>query len=402
MNQQKAKTLPTISLFSGIGGLDYGLEQAGFDIRLSVESDPDCRASLARQNRRLAEPGDIERLSPLEALHQAGLAPGELSLLAGGPPCQPFSKARQWSEKVPSMTDQRVELIHCYVSYIQELLPEVFVLENVPGFIKEGSGCDYLRSGLKQINHTKGTQYNLSIWTVNAAHYGVPQLRKRVFAIAHRNGLSVNQPPPTHGESDGLKPYATAWDAIWHLKDHNDKHLKVIGKWGELLPSIPEGKNYLYHTPRGDGEPLFGYRTRFWNFLLRLSKEKPSWTLPANPGPATGPFHWKGRKLSVKEMLKLQTFPEDYPVSSNYRKATRQVGNAVPPALGELIGRQIRCLTEHIELDLSLIPSQGPPLPGPEPTKRVPKHYLKNRKKHPDHPGEGKGPGALRRRQTRV
>ena len=73
------------------------------------------------------------------------------------------------------------------------------------------------------------------------------------------------------------------------------------GGWADLLPSIPEGQNYLWHTDRGGGRPLFGYRRRFWSFLLKLSKHRPSWTLSAQPGPSTGPFHWTNRPLAVRE-----------------------------------------------------------------------------------------------------
>ena len=81
-------------------------------------------------------------------------------------------------------------------------------------------------------------------------------------------------------------------------------------KSADLLPAIPEGENYLFHTNRGAGVPLFGWRTRFWNFLFKLAKDRPSWTIQARPGPATGPFHWTNRRLSARELCRLQTFPD--------------------------------------------------------------------------------------------
>src|SRR5207249_3243156 len=134
-------------------------------------------------------------------------------------------------------------------------------------------------------------------------------------------------------------PYRTAWDAIGDLDDeHWPLELKPTGKWTGLLKSIPEGKNYLWHTPRGGGDPLFGWRTRYWSFLLKLSKRQPSWTIQAEPGPATGPFHWRNRLLSVEELARLQTFPHGFQVVGNRRSAQRQIRNAVPGALGELPG----------------------------------------------------------------
>ncbi len=82
------------------------------------------------------------------------------------------------------------------------------------------------------------------------------------------------------------------------LEDDDAADLRLPGKWADLLPSVPAGKNYLYFTERGGGAPLFGWRQRYRHFLLKLLKEQPSWTLTAQPGPATGPFHWKSRRLA--------------------------------------------------------------------------------------------------------
>ena len=109
-----------------------------------------------------------------------------------------------------------------------------------------------------------------------------------------------------------------------------DEDLAVRGKWADLLPSIPEGSNYLHHTDRGEGMPLFGWRRRYWTFLLKLAKNRPSWTIQAQPGPAVGPFHWSNRRLSVRELSRLQTFPDDVNIVGGARigsEATRQRGS---------------------------------------------------------------------------
>jgi DNA (cytosine-5)-methyltransferase 1 len=166
-----------------------------------------------------------------------------------------------------------------------------------------------------------------------------------------------------------------------------------------LLKSIPEGHNYLWHTPRGGGAHLFGWRTRYWSFLLKLSKNRPSWTIQAEPGPATGPFHWRSRLLSIEELARLQTFPDSYRIFGARASAHRQAGNAVPCAIGELLGLEIRrqFLGERVRKTLKLIPSHREDCPPPERARPIPKRYHKLRGAHPDHPGSGRGPAARNR-----
>lgn len=402
---------PTVlSLFTGAGGLDLGLEAAGFEPVLCVEVDEDSRATL-RKNRpewRLADPGDIHALEPDEILRQAGIKPGELRLLAGGPPCQPFSKAAYWSNGSGSrLQDPRARTLQAYLRVVDAALPEVLLLENVKGlaYRNKDEGLRLLRRELAAINRRHGTNYVLQEIYLNTAAYGVPQMRERLFLVATIDGRQLELPPPTHGEAKGLEPYRTAWDAIGHLDEETwPAELNPTGRWAALLPSIPEGENYLWHTPRNKhrgGEPLFGWRTRYWSFLLKLAKNRPSWTIQAEPGPATGPFHWRSRLLSIEELCRLQTFPEGYEIVGTRRSAHRQVGNAVPSAIGELLGLEIRrqLFGERVRRGLRLIPPARGDCPPPVPPAPVPKQYLNLRGQHRDHPGTGLGPGARRRKQ---
>jgi DNA (cytosine-5)-methyltransferase 1 len=147
--------------------------------------------------------------------------------------------------------------------------------------------------------------------------------------------------------------------------------------------------------------PLFGWRTRYWSFLLKLSKHLPSWTLQADPGPATGPFHWDNRLLSVAEMKRLQTFPDDYEIYGNYRVARRQLGNAVPPAMAEAVARRVRAiLIDEIYsplLSLSTAPRPGRFVVRPVLPDVVPEPYWQLRGPHAEHPGPGAGPSARTR-----
>ncbi len=399
-----------LSLFTGAGGMDVGLEAAGFDPVLCVEVDEDSRATL-KQNRpgwRLADPGDIHELEPDQILRQVGIKPRELGLLAGGPPCQPFSKSAYWANGNGSrMQDPRAGTLRAYLRIVEAALPEVLLLENVKGLAYRGKdeGIRLLRRELAAINRRQGTSYALQEIHLNTAEYGVPQMRERLFLVATVDGRSLAFPSPTHGEGNGVEPYRTAWDAIGHL-DHETwlPELNPTGQWAALLPSIPEGHNYLWHTPRNEAkgsQPLFGWRTRYWSFLLKLAKSKPSWTIQAEPGPATGPFHWRSRLLSIEELCRLQTFPEGYEIVGTRRSAHRQVGNAVPSAIAELLGLEIRrqLFGEKVRRSLRLIPPERSDCPQPVRPARVLRQYLHLRGSHRDHPGSGLGPGAREREQ---
>jgi DNA (cytosine-5)-methyltransferase 1 len=282
---------------------------------------------------------------------------------------------------------------------VEAALPDVLLLENVKGLAFNGKdeGLQLLRREIRRINRRFGTRYEPQVIHLNAVDYGVPQLRERVFVIADINGRSLDVPAPTHGEEAGLR-HATAWDAIGELDDDEwPQELDASGRWAGLLPSIPEGSNYLWHTPRNKqkgSEPLFGWRARYWSFLLKLAKAQPSWTVQAVPGPATGPFHWKSRLLSVTELCRLQTFPDGYRILGSRHSAYRQIGNAVPSAIGELLGLEIRrqLLGERVRRELKLVPKHRSDCPRPEKPGGVPGEYLAYRGKHKAHPGTGLGP----------
>jgi DNA (cytosine-5)-methyltransferase 1 len=200
----------------------------------------------------------------------------------------------------------------------------------------------------------------------------------------------------------GQSSQRTAWDAIGDLPpDGGTEDLQVRGKWGDLLPSVPEGQNYLWHTERGGGEPLFGWRTRYWSFLLKLAKNRPAWTIQAQPGPAIGPFHWSNRRLSTRELCRLQTFPESLTFDCARNDVQKLLGNAVPSLLTEILGREIRAQVlgdAGPTWPLRLVtPSRGVP-PGAEPVRPIPERYRSLIGHHPDHPGEGRGRGALARK----
>lgn len=406
-NKKAKPWIPSLSLFTGAGGLDIGLNQAGFRSKLCIELDTTARHTL-RLNQPaviLAEPADIHSLSMTEISEQSGLDEGDVGLLFGGPPCQPFSKAALWNDgKSLRLRDPRARTLHAMLDAVEHFLPEVFVLENVVGFATKGryAGASFVQRRLKEINAQSGAKYRPNIIRINAVDFGAPQSRERIFLIAERSGKNFKQPTPTHFSPDiatsNDTTWRTAWDAIGHLADAAyAPALDMTGKWAGLLPSIPEGNNYLWHTERGGGQALFGWRRRYWTFLLKLAKNLPSWTIQASPGPATGPFHWANRRLSIAELAALQTFPAGHIWEGNYRDLQTQIGNAVPPVLGEIIGNQIRRQFYGIDTPLisSLIPAKRDDCPAPEKVKRVPKRYTTLELDITPHPGTGFGPRAV-------
>jgi DNA (cytosine-5)-methyltransferase 1 len=228
-----------------------------------------------------------------------------------------------------------------------------------------------------------------------------------LFIIGARDGTAFRFPDPTHGPADDLlldkrRRYLTAWDSLRTIRllKSERESLRLRGKWADLLPTIPEGQNYLWHTERGGGEPLFGWRRRYWSFLLKLAKNAPSWTVQAQPGPATGPFHWDNRRLSVEELKRLQTFPNGIGIAGSYTEAQRQLGNAVPSLLAEVLAREIslQLLGRPTKgpLLLAIRPTAGAP-PFPQKPSAVPSKYLSLRGDHVAHPGTGRGYSAAAR-----
>jgi len=408
----KPRPLTAISLFTGLGGLDFGFEAAGFETRVALEFDKACCRALRHNRSWPVIEDDVHEVSTERLLTIASLRKGQADILIGGPPCQPFSKSGYWaSGDAKRLTDKRSDTLGAYLRVLEEAQPHTFLLENVYGLAYRGKdeGLTRILSGIADINQRTGTNYQ-PVWRVlNAASYGVPQLRERVFIVGSRDGQSFKFPDATHASPNGIsgdqEPYRTAWDAIGDLPARpNDAGLEATGKWAELLPTIPEGENYLWHTRRGGGLPLFGWRTRYWNFLLKLAKDRPSWTVQAQPGSATGPFHWTSRKLSIRELMRLQTFPDDVVIDASRSEAQRMIGNAVPSLLGEVLGRAIA--TQLLTTDVfqsfpKLLPPVRRNMPPPEIIKKVSRPYLALVDDHADHPGTGLGRRALLQRGVR-
>ena len=405
-----------ISLFTGAGGLDLGFHAAGLSVAVAVEMDRRCCETLNANKRRgysweiIETP--VEEVSSKTLLSAAKLETGEADALIGGPPCQPFSKSGYWSKGDSGrLRDPRANTLAEFVRVLRDTQPRTFLLENVSGLAYSGKeeGFRFLLDEINQINATTGSRYKVTAKVLNAAWYGVPQTRERIILVGSRDGRDFKFPDPRFYDPEAKQepllgdrePFRTAWDALGDLGYPEDlDETYVRGQWADLLPSIPEGANYLHHTDRGKGLPLFGWRRRYWSFLLKLSKRRPAWTLTAQPGPAIGPFHWENRRLARVELMRLQTFPDGYRVAGTLSEAQRQIGNAVPSALAEILALEIRrqLLDQRVtSKNPALLPPKRPRVPKPEPVQLVPRKYRQLAGAHEPHPGTGMGYAAQRR-----
>ena len=370
---------PAISLFSGVGGLDLGVTAAGFSVRAAVEFEADAAASLRANNPGLAVvQRSLVDLGSEEIREAAGLSGDDLALIVGGPPCTPFSKSGYWLEYKRRGLDPKASLVDEFARVVVDLRPASVLMENVHGLAYNNHNRHTFRSLLNRLEHAG---YRLSWQVLNAADYGVPQLRKRLFVLGTLAGAEPVFPSPTHAGwtetrrsfDRSLLPYVTSREAIGDLESRDDlreNEEDVNGEYGQLLWEVPPGDNYLYFTEkRGHPSPRFEWRTRYWTFLLKLDPDRPSTTIQSQPGPYVGPFHWASRRLRRLEAMRLQTFPDEYQIVGTRRSAQIQIGNAVPPRLAEAVAMALRsaiddevptALEAQLQLSLTGLPAARP------------------------------------------
>ncbi|MGH6754489.1 MAG: DNA cytosine methyltransferase, partial [Bradyrhizobium sp.] len=211
-----------VSLFSGAGGIDYGFEAAGFETRVCVDFDRDACATIRNSRSWPVIEADIMEVSAEVILQEASLSEGDVDVLIGGPPCQPFSKSGFWSRgHALRLDDPRAGTLRRYLEIVRAIKPRTLMFENVDAISYAGKdeGLQLLLEGLHAINISEGTAYRPFTKTLDAAEYGVPQHRTRFFLVASRDGLEFKFPHPTHGVREAgmlearLKRYSTAWDA---------------------------------------------------------------------------------------------------------------------------------------------------------------------------------------------
>jgi DNA (cytosine-5)-methyltransferase 1 len=350
--------IPTLSLFSGAGGLDLGFLAEGYDVKACVEVE---KAYCATLHKNLAGENGFHTgtqiiCQDVRSFDTKPFLNTGIRCVIGGPPCQTFSAAGRRAGGVIGVEDERGQLFRAYCRILGELKPDVFVFENVYG-LPGANGGGAWREILKSFSELG---YQLRAEVVDAADYGVPQHRERLFMVGFRRGEFVF-PLPTHGPDSvsGLS-LVSVEDAIIDLQDPAEPfHGSLGGMYGNLLPLVPEGLNYSYFTAEmKHPEPVFAWRSKFHDLLYKVRRDEPCRTIKAQPGKFTGPFHWKNRHFTVAELKRLQTFPDSYELTGSYARVLEQIGNSVPPRLARAIACSVReqLFSKTSKLELPLRP----------------------------------------------
>ncbi|MEO6613785.1 MAG: DNA cytosine methyltransferase [Chitinophagaceae bacterium] len=352
-----------ISLFSGALGLDLGLEKAGFDVTVAVESNKHAAETIRinRPNISVIE-NDIREVSTKEILDAAKLKVGEAMIVSAGPSCQTFSTAG--SRK--SFTDPRGFLFHEFLRVVREARPRFFVMENVPGMlsaairhrplIQRGHGYPKLHPNEELgsafgliLKELKRTGYYITFDVLNAADYGVPQTRERVVFIGSRDGEAITIPEATHSSDKnvGKKKWVSLATALKGLNDKNPELVQLPPKSKKYLQEVPEGGNWR-DIPATKRWRAMGKAYNSWGgrvgFFRRLSWDRPSPSLTTSPvSKATMLCHpTELRPLTIKEYMAIQQFPKRWKLAGGTSQKYMQVGNAVPIGLGSAVGFAIK------------------------------------------------------------
>jgi DNA (cytosine-5)-methyltransferase 1 len=336
MEKQGHTPIKTLSLFSGGGGLDIAFHDAGFEIIQMVELETKYVKTLEQnsQPEKWLEGSKPVCINIKDYIPQPNL---KVDFIIGGPPCQTFSAAGRRAAGVSGKNDVRGTLFQEYVRILEILQPKGFLFENVYGITgaNDGQAWQEIQVAFREVG------YKIYFRILDAADYGVPQHRERLFIIGLKEGKYLF-PYPTHGpDSLNQQPYYSAEKAVKGA-DILNIEVGIGGRFGHLLEFIPPGLNYSFYTKEmGYPQPIFSWRSKFSDFLYKADPEKPVRTIKAQGGQYTGPFSWENRKFSVAELKRLQTIPDDYDIVGNRQVCIEQIGNSVPPQLGRILALSI-------------------------------------------------------------
>ena len=328
-----------VGLFSGCGGLDLGLEESGFDLLLSNDVWDVAAETYSNNMDSPFLQGDVTSITE-DDLRAELPDDADVDLVAGGPPCQGFSRLNNEEISPDQMeSDDRNTLFHDFLRLAASLGPDVILMENVRDLInREMSDGTFVKDAVVEEFERYG--YSCEYRVLNAEEYGVPQKRRRIFFIGVSDDISASPselfPEPTTPDS-----YNTAGEALAGVDDSlpNMYYTNSSDATIEKISHIPEGGYYKdlpdrLKTRDDDGNIVKRYGT----YLRRVNSSEPSLTINTNLF-----IHpTEDRYLTLREMARLQTFPDDFVFTGNKSDVLQQIGNAVPPLLGEHIGESIQ------------------------------------------------------------
>ena len=321
-----------VDLFCGAGGLSTGLLDAGIAVRAGIDNNAPSIETFDLNHRPRGARGVQADVKAMTGADLRELADGSIQLLAGGPPCQPFSVAGRRR----GLDDIRGDLIFEYVRLLAESGADAFLFENVPNLATVGSGK--VLAALKQA--IKDAGYSATAALLYAADYGVPQMRRRLFMVGSRDREIPMPPPATHGPEPSLlgqRVYVTVAEALDDLPDVESPAAEAIPNHEPTFHSDRMLDAFARLDP-GKRDP----RSRH----DRLHPERLGYTLRAGTGnfsPLRPVHHRYNRVVSVRECARLQSFPDTFiwPDTMARLQQYRQVGNAVPPLLAQAVAGHV-------------------------------------------------------------
>jgi len=335
-----------LDLFCGCGGLSHGFIDAGYDVVAGIDHWQDALDTFEfNHTQSKAINANLFNTSPEQIIQQIKVI--DIDVIIGGPPCQGFSIAGK-----RLIDDERNQLYKSFVEFVSYLKPKAFIMENVPNIISMGKGAvkDEIIEDFTKLGYT--ITYKILL----ASEYGVPQNRRRAFFVGLKNGQIFDFPLPT------IKDFITCEQAISDLPDetiedganypieaqssyqrlmraestvlHNHQTTIHTPKTVEIIAQVPDGGNYK-------DLPEHLQETRKVNIAwTRFNSQKPSFTIDTGH---RHHFHYiYNRVPTVRESARLQSFPDRFVFLKGKTSQYKQVGNAVPPILAQVLAEKLK------------------------------------------------------------
>ena len=361
----------TIDLFCGCGGISAGLRNAGFKVLAGVDIEPKYMATFKHNFRdALSLDVDLTKCSPVNMMELIGIEPGMLDLLAGGPPCQGFSK--NVPRKYRQLNDANNLLVRTFLEYCETMRPKAILMENVAE-MKNGFSQHYSQEIKARLT---SSGYSVSTLILNAAEFGVPQRRRRAFFLALKGKTAIDAPQSTHlaqSQQAGLfeqSSFVTVWEAIGDLpsvlhgrgedpclyscepfSEYQERMRNPSGKVHNHVARKLEAMQYarLASLQPGQGHKdlpqELKVRGGYSGAYGRLTKEMVAPTITRwvfHPGSGRWGHPVDIRTITIREAARLQGFSDSYEFVGSFVQQAGQIGNAVPPLLAQQIGVAVR------------------------------------------------------------